>query len=396
MIDGVIAPPRIRVDNPTIVRRHVHAVAFAAFEREVDRAPQCRGVLRVRRGRDAGERCLRGVAAREAGGALARRSSASCLPRRPSPSGWTPGTGLTHWSSRATRTRPAGGSGGRTEEVRANVEELEARIKEAADERRFGGAGQLDRQLATLRRTQLLSFLARKNVLPKYGFPVDVVPLDLGRTGDENANKLELDRDLAVAITEYAPGSEIVAAKTLWRSDGLRVQPGLAWPRREWAACKLCGAVRQGLTRPPECAVCGSSEVDGRLSGDLIIPVFGFVGSNSGKRPGDTRPGRGFSSQSYFSEYQDTAPELELVEELSHGGVLTQRRTSRQGQITVINRGPGNRGYQVCDRCGYSAPAPIPAPRAAASETRRTATSGGPGRRTVRTGSRPRSSATST
>jgi hypothetical protein len=40
--------------------------------------------------------------------------------------------------------------------------------------------------------------------------------------------------------------------------------------------------------------------------------------------------------------------------------VLTHRRSSRQGQITVINRGPGNRGYQVCDRCGYAAPAPIP------------------------------------
>jgi ATP-dependent helicase YprA (DUF1998 family) len=359
MIDGVIAPPRIRVDNPTIVRRHVHAVAFAAFEREVTEH------------RNVGEFFESAEGAPPASDAFvewlhAKPVGVGEAVVRVVPPETAESLGLDTWDwvdalvEQSEEDPTRGWLRRATEEVHANVEELEARIKEAADERRFGGAGQLDRQLATLRRTQLLSFLARKNVLPKYGFPVDVVPLDLGRTGDENANKLELDRDLAIAITEYAPGSEIVAAKTLWRSDGLRVQPGLAWPRREWAACKLCGAVRQGLTRPPECTVCGSSEIDGRLSGDLIIPVFGFVGSNSGKRPGDARPGRGFSSQSYFSEYRDTAPELELVEELSHGGVLTHRRTSRQGQITVINRGPGSRGYQVCDRCGYAAPAPIP------------------------------------
>lgn len=360
MIDGVIAPPRIRVDNPTIVRRHVHAVAFAAFEREVTEH------------RNVGEFFESVEGAPPASEAFvewlhAKPMGVGDAVVRVVPPETAETLGLTSWDwvealvEQSDEDPTRGWLRRASEEVHANVEELEARISEAAEERRFGGAGQLDRQLATLRRTQLLSFLARKNVLPKYGFPVDVVPLDLGRTGDENANKLELDRDLAVAITEYAPGSEIVAAKTLWRSDGLRVQPGLAWPRREWAACRVCGAVRQGLTRPPECAVCGSSEVDGRLSGDLIIPVFGFVGSNSGKRPGDARPGRGFSSQSYFSEYRDTAPELELVEELSHGGVLTYRRSSRQGQITVINRGPGNRGYQVCDRCGYAAPAPIPA-----------------------------------
>lgn len=359
MIDGVIAPPRIRVDNPTIVRRHVHAVAFAAFEREVTEH------------RNVGEFFESVEGAPPASEAFvewlhAKPAAVGNAVQRVAPPETAEALGLTSWDwvdalvEQSDEDPTRGWLRRASDEVHANIEELEARIKEAADERRFGGAGQLDRQLATLRRTQLLSFLARKNVLPKYGFPVDVVPLDLGRTGDENANKLELDRDLAVAITEYAPGSEIVAAKTLWRSDGLRVQPGLAWPRREWAACKVCGAVRQGLTRPPECAVCGSSEVDGRLSGDLIIPVFGFVGSNSGKRPGDSRPGRGFSSQSYFSEYQDSAPDLELVEDLSHGGVLTHRRSSRQGQITVINRGPGNRGYQVCDRCGYAAPAPIP------------------------------------
>ena len=50
---------------------------------------------------------------------------------------------------------------------------------------------------------RLLSFLASRNVLPKYGFPVDVVVLDLARTGDEVASRIELDRDLRMAIVEF-------------------------------------------------------------------------------------------------------------------------------------------------------------------------------------------------
>ena len=59
----------------------------------------------------------------------------------------------------------------------------------------------------------------------------------LGRSGDADAARLQLDRDLKMAISEYAPGSEIVAAKALWRSEGLRVQPGREWPKRVLAVC---------------------------------------------------------------------------------------------------------------------------------------------------------------
>src|SRR4029079_969952 len=33
LVDGTVDPPRILLDNPTIVRRHVHSMAFAAYSR---------------------------------------------------------------------------------------------------------------------------------------------------------------------------------------------------------------------------------------------------------------------------------------------------------------------------------------------------------------------------
>ena len=51
-------------------------------------------------------------------------------------------------------------------------------------------------QFHTVRDGRLIEFLARRNVIPKYGFRVDVVELDLSRSGDQAADGIELDRDL--------------------------------------------------------------------------------------------------------------------------------------------------------------------------------------------------------
>ena len=51
MVDGLIPPPRIVLDNAPIVRRHVHSVAFAAYQREARRSQDGRGLLSYRAGR---------------------------------------------------------------------------------------------------------------------------------------------------------------------------------------------------------------------------------------------------------------------------------------------------------------------------------------------------------
>ena len=53
-------------------------------------------------------------------------------------------------------------------------------------------------------RNELIEFLVRNNVLPKYGFPVDTVEL-YQNTNAVTDKKLQMVRDLQLAISEYAP-----------------------------------------------------------------------------------------------------------------------------------------------------------------------------------------------
>jgi hypothetical protein len=114
------------------------------------------------------------------------------------------------------------------------------RREEAARARDYRKADLFDRLINTVTRRDLLGFLGNRNVLPKYGFPVDTVELRLGFADRQEASKLELSRDLTTAIYEYAPGAEIVAGGRLWRSGGIYRLPEREPERRHYAACDNC------------------------------------------------------------------------------------------------------------------------------------------------------------
>ena len=59
-------------------------------------------------------------------------------------------------------------------------------------------------------RNELIEFLVRNNVLPKYGFPVDTVELYQGMNSTSD-KKLQMVRDLQLAVAEYAPDAQVVA-----------------------------------------------------------------------------------------------------------------------------------------------------------------------------------------
>lgn len=58
----------------------------------------------------------------------------------------------------------------------------------------------------------LIGFLVSANVLPKFGFPVDVVSLRQKKDdGDFSGDELNLTRDMSQAIGDYAPGVKVIA-----------------------------------------------------------------------------------------------------------------------------------------------------------------------------------------
>ncbi len=355
LIDGFISPPRLYMANTSIVRRHMHSMAFAAFEREGREHTTVESffVASETQGTpySAFVSWLRGRPDR-LGDALSRVSPIQVAAE----------VGLADWSwvDALVTSPPAHLNWGWLDRARGEVEqdlaELDAAIAEADQAKERRRAIALEGQRNTLAGRALIGFLSSRNVIPKYGFPVDVVQLNLARTGDPDAARIELERDLRMAITEFAPGGQIVAAKALWRPLGLSTRAGRGWPELFWAVCPDCGAFRRSISPvPPECPICGSEQPT-TDRGQFVIPVFGFNGARDDKSPGDSRPPRSNYSETFFSEYQGPGPDQpKPVPDLEPTRIVC--RFSRQGRISVLNRGPRRAGFQICSWCGFAKPA---------------------------------------
>lgn len=104
----------------------------------------------------------------------------------------------------------------------------------------------------------LIDYLSSRGVLPSYSFPLYTVELSLPKEIKANAH-LRLERDLRQAIREYAPGSEIVADKRIWRS-----QRPLFWRETpkilEYRICEHCHhldlSMGAGVSLPQTDIVC--------------------------------------------------------------------------------------------------------------------------------------------
>ncbi|HUI90374.1 MAG TPA: DEAD/DEAH box helicase [Anaerolineales bacterium] len=201
---------------------------------------------------------------------------------------------------------------------------------------------------------ELLGFLGTRNVLPKYGFPADVVELKTDHLYSiDQAQDVDLSRDLRVAISEFAPGSEVVAAKRVWKSEGIRLLHRKQWDRFKYAICKNCQKFHYGSSIKPICE-CGEVLKE---RGEFIIPENGFVAANKVSLPGDEPPTRIYASRVHFADYHEEhiaknneSTEYEQVADLQ---IPSLTRYSRYGMLAIINDGYGS-GFGICEICGWA------------------------------------------
>jgi hypothetical protein len=112
----------------------------------------------------------------------------------------------------------------------ARLEDFRSRIAEAKEADRFGLAERLQRDTTRYLDQFLVDLFVRVGLIPTYSFPVDDVRLEVlsrpEQRGRERAfqarsEELDLTRDAAYAIAEYAPGAEVVAGGRVWTSAGI-------------------------------------------------------------------------------------------------------------------------------------------------------------------------------
>lgn len=127
--------------------------------------------------------------------------------------------------------------------------------------------------LEGIKKKDLLSFLSRKVFIPKYGFPVDVVSLDI--VGHELSEDIQLDRDLKIAIKEFAPLEKLIVKKHLIMSTNVKILEERKPQVFHFFICPQCYYYheKRGDIEFSRCPKCGEKRV---LKGTYFVPEFGF------------------------------------------------------------------------------------------------------------------------
>jgi len=366
LVGGRVPPPRVTVNNEKIVRRHVHSVLFASFLRWArDRyGTEYRSVgafFEAVPPTPSGPQLLQAyVADRPADvqKALERIVPAS-LHRDLRLDDWG-------WVEVLHDEKNSGILDLVTSEVEEDLSFYKAQEREAAAKGKYPLAGHFQRVGQTVRSRDLLGFLGSRNVLPKYGFPTDVVPFRTDHLAQSEAQQLSLERDLRIAISEYAPGSQIVAAKLVWESAGLYLMRGRDWQSFHYAICPDCGRLHRSLEAVSQvCEVCGASMTGSRVRrGECVIPEYGFVAAAAPRSVEEERPRRTYASRVFFTEYASEANSDEPDSSAMLGDGWLSYRYSRYGRLTVVNSGNMNAGFRLCTGCGWAEPIELTGRRA--------------------------------
>lgn len=368
MVAGKIKPPSASFSNEKIIRRHLHSVAFAAFFRwafETQRFFNTIGDFFTANGNPTGVALL-------AEFLHDRPESLRQALMRIIPTGMLAELGVADWSWVGAIFNPdqKGVLDMAAQEVITELQEFAQMEEEAAKAKKYRQAEYLSKVQNQIRGRQLLGFLATRNVLPKYGFPTDVVELKTDHLHTvEQSRQVELARDLKMAITEFAPGSEVVAAKKIWTSRGLRLMPNKQWVPYAYVVCGNCDrfihkpANSDGTNTLPTICTCGNVLSNKpKMKGAYIVPEFGFVAGTEVRTPGESRPERLYASRIYFApvdtENLQDGSKLELDPTISNARYQVWTRYSRFGWLAVVNDGLGE-GFRICQYCGFAEVYPL-------------------------------------
>ena len=241
MINGIILPPLFKVDNEKIVRRHVYAVALSMFFAEnedlynhnnADKFINEKGYKKfiewIRTNPDRLKKMLE-----------VSIPNIDNLHKR---------IGIDNFEWVDSFCGEEGVFTQLINEYESNIDNFNKLIKKLTKEGDLSKAASCERKLYNYKNNKLIEFLARGNILPRYGFPVDTVELHQNTTAN-NISKLRLSRDLQIAIAEYAPSSEVVADGRLYTSRYIK-KAMIGNNRHDWhtgyiAVCdnKHCGTV---------------------------------------------------------------------------------------------------------------------------------------------------------
>lgn len=228
------------------------------------------------------------------------------------------------------------------------IKELEESIQIASNDQDFGLANSFQLQLKAIESEKILNVLSSNAIIPKYGFPVDLVNLDIIKNKiDKNRidDKYLLQRNLNIAISEYAPGSEVIVDGNKYTSRYINLPFQKELRKMYYVKCNICDTMNVGNTPFANsisyCSVCQGTSCF--VEGSFYVPDLGFSTNFKENKSKQKKPIKTYAGNIEYIGKGTT--------DLSYSYKnLIEIHTIKEDELMVANYN----NFYTCKTCGYS------------------------------------------
>lgn len=219
-------------------------------------------------------------------------------------------------------------------------------------------------QLLALYELTVIETFAEEQFLPRYGFPIGMMRLDIFEYDDskkrvvKREDQYRLERNGLLALGEYVPGSQLLAGGKLITSHGLLKHwtgadidtvPNL---RGKYATCQNEHFYYEVAKTIDTCPICGGNSQSNPKS--FLIPKHGFrtaawdkpKRSNDIERVGSVERGTVTFVKNSEEQRKQKDNFARIPNLFAH--------YKENGELLVYNEGDNELGFAVCLKCGYA------------------------------------------
>ncbi|MFD0675991.1 MULTISPECIES: DEAD/DEAH box helicase [unclassified Paenibacillus] len=214
-------------------------------------------------------------------------------------------------------------------------------------------------------RDELLSFLFDEGLLPSYAFPTNLCSFVIEekknkRFGYKVIVKEKPQQAIDKALSEYAPGRQIVVDKITYRSGGItsasslvtdmdRAAPLFSEKLHRYVTCRRCTFVQDfsiGRDELEACPICGG-ELD---KGEMLVPEVFHPEEGKPVTEGDRDQDYTYATSAQFPVPMS---EDDITDWKQVGKNLFATHTHDR-RLVMVNKGNDetNQGFSVCVKCG--------------------------------------------
>ena len=203
----------------------------------------------------------------------------------------------------------------------------------------------------------LIEAFANEQILPKYGFPIDVKSLQVisGYTS-KDAKPFAFDRAGILALAEYAPGSKILAGGRTIVSRGIskhfagtNVDDAFG-EKGMYYFCQNGHFFTSTHKHVTECAVDGCTATVGN-SNHYLTPEHGFITAASEEITFKLKQPERVGHIEVYTDVDATKRDGETQDWNYDDFILLFKENAT---IYGVNKGNKNLGFAICSKCGYS------------------------------------------